>query len=93
MYNDSHLELLRELNDTALQAKLHLLKSSSDVEYNKTSIALANVILDSICEQIKSDHSGTENVKNHYRTEAVEDAILNIAITCIKHLKPELLGR
>ena len=93
MYNDSHLELLRELNDMTVQAKLHLLMSSSDVEYNETSIALANVILDSIYEQIKSDHSETENIKNHEGTKDVEDAILNIAITCIKHLKPELLVR
>lgn len=73
-------ELRQEMVDMTCQAQLHLIESLRVVEYDKSTIEIATAISNSI----------------RYRSvdpEDVEAAILNIAITCIKHLKPELLGR
>lgn len=73
-------ELRQELDDMTRQAQLHLMESLSVVEYDESIIKIATAISNSIRWGSKDP-------------EDVEAAILNIAIECIKHLKPELLGR
>lgn len=73
-------ELRQELDDMTRQSQLHRMGSLSVVEYDESTIRIATAISNSI-------RYGSKN------PEDVEAAILNISIECIKHLKPELLGR
>lgn len=73
-------ELLQELDEISFQAKQHLKRSQDIADYDKTSMKMAKAISNSI--SIGFGHP-----------DDVEAAILNISIECIKHLKPELLGR
>lgn len=75
----SRLELLRELNRIAFQAKQHLKKSTYIVEYDKTSIELSNAISDSICKGFL-DPEGTEN------------SILDLSYSFIEDYRKEALA-